>query len=232
MTIGGRPSTIDAMPAKFRLDQYHSIEISVAKLSEKYGCGLMLKGLGAAGTSDPLVNVLSNYGYTAIRADRPAQKIIENSGLLKQFYDNAFSSKTPLRQNFKQVYGHLEVLLACDAQAKTVWFVADPHNRMALANYFRDAISLGLKGLGVLLTGSMIRLTNVGWQNLYDLLPDKLFNDNRAIQRVEVLSVLSGVRWRPPSLSVGVTALNFREPAELKSALTEALGTAGSEVQT
>ncbi len=220
------------MPAKFRLDQYHSIEISFVKLSEKYGCGLMLKSLPRAGGPDPFVNAMGNYGYTAVYADRAAQRALENSGLLKQFYDGAFADKSPLRQNFKQVYGHLEVLMACDAAAKSAWFVAEPQNRMALANYFRDAISLSLKASGVLLTGSMVRLTAVGWQNLYDLLPDRLLNERRDIQRVEVLSVLSGVRWRPPSLSVGVTALNFREPAELKAALTEALGAAGTEVQT
>jgi hypothetical protein len=220
------------MPAKLRLDLYHSIEISMMKLSEKYGCGLMLKGLPKATSSDPLVNCMGNYGYTELFADQPARKIVENPGLLKQFYDGAFTSKTPLRNNFKQVYGHLEVLMAIDPPVKTAWFVADPHNRMALANYFRDAVSLGLKGSGVLLTGSMVRLTSVGWQNLYDLLPDKLLHDHRDVQRIEVLSVLSGVRWRPPSLSLGVTALNFREPAELKDALQEALGTAGSEVET
>jgi hypothetical protein len=183
----------------------------------------MLHNLPKFGASDPLLNAMSNYGYPNLAGDKAAQTLVQNLGLLKQFYDNAFTNKLPLRQNFRDVYGHLEVFMVLDASARTAWFVADSPNRMALVNYFRDAASLGLKPLGVLLLGSTVRLTAAGWQNLYDLLTDKFFNDHAGIQRVEVMSVMPGVRWRANCLGLGVTLLNFRELPEIETAVEAAL---------
>jgi hypothetical protein len=220
------------MPTKLRLEAYRSLEISCALLSPKYGCGVMLGSLPRFNASDPLHNAMSNYGYENLFADKAAQKTVENSGLLKQFYDNAFANKMPLRQNFKGVYGHLEVLMAIDAAAKTAWFVADPTNRVALMNYYRDAVSLGLKPLGVLLLGSTVKLTSAGWQNLHDLLTDKFFNDHAGIQRIEIMSVMDGIRWRAGTLSLGVTLLNFRELPEIASSVQAALlGAPGPQIQ-
>jgi hypothetical protein len=211
------------MPTKPRLEVHRSLEISFAKLSPRYGCGLMLHNLPKFGASDPLRNAMSNYGYPNLAGDKAAQTLVQNLGLLKQFYDNAFTNKLPLRENFRGVYGHLEVFMVLDASARTAWFVADSPNRMALVNYFRDAASLGLKPLGVLLLGSTVRLTAAGWQNLYDLLTDKFFNDHAGIQRVEVMSVMPGVRWRANCLGLGVTLLNFRELPEIETAVEAAL---------
>ncbi len=211
------------MPAKLRLEAHRSMEITSATLSPEYGCGAMLRGLPRFNASDPLHNAMANYGYENLFADKAAQKIVENSGLLKQFYDGAFASKTPLRQNFKTVYGHLEVFMALDAAAKTAWFVAEPSNRMALMNYYRDAVSLGLKPLGVLLLGSTVRLTAGGWQNLHDLLSDKFFNAHPSIHRIEILGVEGGARFRNNTLGLGVTLLNFREFPEIVAIVGAAL---------
>jgi hypothetical protein len=220
------------MPTKLRLEAYRSLEISFALLSPNFGCGVMLRGLPRFNASDPLHNAMSNYDYENLFADKAAQKTVENSGLLKQFYDNAFTNKTPLRQNFKNVYGHLEIFMAIDAAAKTVWFVADATNRVALMNYYRDAVSLGLKPLGVLLLGSTVKLTAAGWQNLHDLLTDKFFNDHAGIQRVEIMSVMDGIRWRAGTLSLGVTLLNFHELPEIASSVQAALlGAPGPQIQ-
>jgi hypothetical protein len=220
------------MPTKLRLEAYRSLEVSIATLSPLYGCGLMLRSLPRLKASDPLHNSLTNYGYESFFADKAAQKLVENPGLLKQFYDNAFTNKTPLRQNFKNVYGHLEVFMAIDATAKTAWFVADSSNRVALENYYRDAVSLGLKPLGVLLLGSTVRLTPAGWQNLFDLLNDKFFNANPGIHRIEIMGILDGVRSRADTLSLGVTLMNFRELPEIESAVKTALrGSAGPEIR-
>jgi hypothetical protein len=219
------------MPTKLRLEAYRSLEISFATLSPLFGCGLMLNGLPRFNASDPLHNTMTNYGCENLFADKAAQKLVENSGLLKQFYDSAFTNKTPLRQNFRSVYGHLDVFLAIDATTKTAWFVADPTNRVALMNYYRDAVSIGLKPLGVLLLGSTVRLTPAGWQNLFDLLSDKLFNAHPEVHRVEIMGVLDGVRWRANTLSLGVTLLNFREFPEIESAVRTALRGAGPETR-
>jgi len=220
------------MPTKLRLEAYRSLEISFATLSPLFGCGQMLHSLPRLNASDPLHNALANYGYENLFADKAAQKVVENSGLLKQFYDNAFTNKAPLRQNFRSVYGHLDVFMAIDATVKTVWFVADPNNRVAFENYYRDAVSLGLKPLGVLLLGSTVRLTPAGWQNLFDLLNDKFFNVNPGVQRVEIMGILDGARRRANTLSLGVTLMNFRELPEIESAVQTALrGPAGPEIQ-
>jgi hypothetical protein len=219
------------MPTKLRLEAYRSLEISFALLSPKYGCGVMLGSLPRFNASDPLHNAMSNYGYENLFADKAAQKVVENSGLLKQFYDNAFTNKTQLRQNFRNVYGHLEVFMVIDAAAKTAWFVADPTNRVALVNYYRDAVSLGLKPLGVLLLGSTVRLTPSGWQNLFDLLTDKFFNANPGVHRVEIMGALDGVRWRTNTLGLGVTLLNFREVPEIEAAVQDALRGAGPDIR-
>ncbi len=219
------------MPAKSRLEQLRSLEVSMARLSPLYGCGLMLKNLPRVEFSDPLTSIMSNYAYTNLHGDKLGKKLVDNSGLLKSFYDNAFTHKTPLRQNFRTVYGHLEVLLAHDPNTKTAWFIGDAQNRVALANYFRDATSLGLKAHGVLLLGSTVRLTAVGWQNLFDVLSDEFLRAHTAVQRVEVMNVLSGARWRAPCLGLGVTLLNIRELSEVKDAVSSALENAGGEVE-
>jgi hypothetical protein len=203
------------MPAKLRLEAHRSLEISLAALSPAFGCGLMLRSLPRFNASDPMHNAMANYGFENLSADKAAQKIIENSGLLKQFYENTFTAKTPLRQNFKTVYGHLEVYMAIDATTKSAWFVADPANRMALVNYYRDAVGLGLKPLGVLLLGSTVRLTAAGWQNVYDLLSDKFFSAHAGIKRVEILGVEGGARYRADTLGIGASLLNLREFPEI-----------------
>jgi len=219
------------MPAKLRLEAFRMLEISLARLSPQYGCGQMLRGLPKLGGPDPLLNAMSTYGFPELAADKSAQKLFQNSALLKQFYDNAFTNKTALKQNFRSVYGHLEAYLALDSQARAAWFVAEPPNRIALVNYFRDATTLGLKPLGVLLLGSTVRLTPVGWQNLYDQLTDKFFNDHPGVQRVEVMSVLGGVRWRANCLGLGVTLLNFREPADIQDLVDSAMsGATGPDI--
>jgi len=211
------------MPTKLRLEAHRSLEITSGTLPPNYGCGAMLHNLPRFNASDPFHNAMANYGYEDLFADKTARKTIENSGLLRQFYDGAFTNKTPLRQNFRNVYGQIEIYMVIDATAKTAWFVAEPTNRMALMNYYRDALLLGLKPLGVLLLGSTIRLTAPGWQNLHDLLSDKFFNAHPGIQRIEILGVEGGARFRADTLGLGATLLNFREFPEVVAAVGAAL---------
>ncbi|MBM3315416.1 hypothetical protein FJY71_06205 [candidate division WOR-3 bacterium] len=221
------------MPARPRLDLYRSIEVTVSRLSPRIGCGLMLAGIPPFESADALMNVLSNYGYNRVLADRPAQKLVANPGLLKSLYENCFNNRVPLRQNFRQVYGHLDVFLACDPSQKTVWFVSDPHNKMALVNYYRDAVSLTLKADGRLLLGSTPRLTPVGWQNLHDLLTDEFFKLHRSIERVEIMSVAAGVRWRQPTLGLGLPMLNLKDLAEIQNVVGAAIrGESGTDIHT
>lgn len=191
----------------------------------------MLAGLPSFSGSDPLNAIMGSYGYERIFADKPAQKILTNSGLLKNFYDNAFLNKMPFVQNFRSSFGNQEIYVAYDLALKSVWFVSDPKNKMGLVNYFRDAVSLGLKADGIQLVGSTPKLTPVGWQNLHDLLTDELFKGYGPIERIEIMSVLSGVRWRPPTLGLGVTFLNLKELKEIRETVVEAIkGGANGEI--
>lgn len=183
----------------------------------------MLDKLPRFNSSDPLNAIMASYGYGRIAADPPAQKILTNPGLLKSFYENAFTNKTPLPQNFRSVYGNQEIYMAYDPGLKGVWFISDPQNRVALLNYFRDAVSLGLKADGILLLGSTPKLTPVGWQNLHDLLNEEFLKQYRPIERVEIMSILPGVRWRPPTLGLGVTFLNMKELREIRATVIEAI---------
>lgn len=220
------------MPARLRLDSHRTIEISFARLSPRYGCGQMLAGMAAVDSPDPLVNVMSSYGLTRLFADKTAKRHVQNPGLLKPFFENAFNNRTPLKTNFHQSFGNVELYMAFDPATKSAWFITDPHNRMALVNYFRDAVSLGLKSSGILLLGSVVRLTPVGWQNLHDLLSDKFLNAHPGIQRVEIMTVFSGIRWRNNCLGIGVIMLNFKELNDIETLVEEAFsGKNGGEVQ-
>lgn len=219
------------MPVRLRLDAQRCIEIAYARLSPRIGCGLMLASLPTIDSPDPLVNVMDNYGLGRLAADKPAQKLLNNPGLLKPFFDNAFTHRLPLKQNFRESFGHVELYLAYDPSQKHAWFVSDPQNKIALTNYFRDAVSLSLKASGITLQGSPVKLTPVGWQNLHDLLTDKFLNDHKDIQRIEIMSLVSGTRWRQNCLGIGVTLLNFRELIEIRKLVEDAYqGKGGGEV--
>jgi len=211
------------MPPRPRLETERSIEIRSTRLSPEFGCGLMLEELHKYDDSDPLLAVMDNYGYRNLAADKDAARTISNRGLLKSFYDNAFGNKLSLRRNFHQTFGEKNVLLAYDPQSKSAWFIGESPNRMALVNYFRDAVSLGLKPLGVMLVGATVRLSPFGWQNLHDLLTDAFFDAYPKVKRIEVMSLLAGVRWREPNLGLGVTFLNLREAAKVIEAANSAL---------
>jgi hypothetical protein len=192
----------------------------------------MLKSLPKFDHPEALVNVMEKYGYRTLHGDKAARSILGNRGLLKPFYDNAFIEQLRLRNNFHRSYAQQELLLAHDPKLKTAWFVSESRNRVTLANYCRDALSLGLKTLGIVLTGTTVRLTPVGWQNLHDVLTDSFFEKNPDVQRVEVLSLVSGVRWRRPSLGIGVTFLNFQELTRIHNAAQGALrGETGPDIQ-
>jgi len=220
------------MPPRPRIEAERSVEVSLARLSPRFGCGQMLKDLPRFDHPEALVNIMDNYGYRTLHGDKAAQRLLGNSGLLKPFYDNAFSVKLKLRQNFFQSFNQQDLLLAHDPKLKAAWFVGEPRNRMALDNYYRDAVSLGIKAAGITLTGATVRLTPVGWQNLHDLMTDTFIEHNPEVKRIEVMSVIDGVRWRHPSLGLGVTFLNFRETGRVRDVAQGAVrGESGEDIQ-
>lgn len=220
------------MPPRLRLETERSLEIAFARLSPRIGCGLMLANLPAYRGNDALQSIMENYGCPKVTADPAARKVLENQALLKTFHENAFLQKLSLRRNFLQVYGQREIRLAFDLRIKTAWFIAEASNRIALGNYHRDALLLGLRPHGVLLVGSVARLSATGWQNLSELVTDRFLDAHREIQRIEVMGLLPGVRWRPPTLAIGTSFVNFKDPKRISDA-TEAVlrGEHGGELE-
>ncbi len=220
------------MPPRLRIETERSLEISFARLSPNFGCGQMLNGLPKFDHPEALVNIMESYGYRRLRGDKPAQHILGNSGLLKPFHDNAFGTKLKLRNNFYQSFKDQDVLLGYDPKLKTAWFIAESRNRVTFTNYFRDAVTLGLKSAGLVLVGATVKLTPAGWQNLHDLLSDDFLEKNPEMKRVEVMSLVDGVRWRRPTLGVGVMFLNFRDQVRIGRAAQAAIrGETGEDIQ-
>ncbi len=166
---------------------------------------------------------MKNYGYEKIHADKSAQKIVTQSKLLKTFYDNSFTNKLPLRDNFRIVFGNLDIFLVYDSNNRTAWFISQPENKIVLTNYFREALAFVLNKQGIHLSGSTVRLTPVGWQNLYDLLSNDFFKNHDSIKRVEILTLIPGVRWHQPTLGLGVTFLNMKEFKEIVATVETAM---------
>jgi hypothetical protein len=107
--------------------------------------------------------------------------------------------------------------LAFDDKKESAWFVSELSSKLALENYYRDAVPNILKSLGVTLTGSVIRLTPYGWQNIFDIINNDFVHNHPEVKRVEVMTVLAGLRWRTPDLGLGITLLNFTEPDKIRS---------------
>jgi len=183
----------------------------------------MLHNLPRYTESEMLQSVLAEYGYGTVHADKSARKIVSDSALLGIFHDNAIEAKTPLADNFLQVFGNHDLLMAHDLKEKAAWLVSEAFNKLELANYYRDAVRIGLQPTGLVLTGSVPRLTPMGWQNLHDLLSDEFLAQHPTVKRIEIMSSIPGTRWREPSLGLGVTMLNLNDIDKLRKAVDASL---------
>jgi hypothetical protein len=209
------------MAAALRINVEKSLNINSTFLSPRIGCGQMLTRIPKYQGNDILIQVMRGYNLTDIHADKPAAKILEdNPDLMRTFCANAEAAKTPIKQNFRGVYGQKEVYLVLDLGRSAAWFLTAPDNRLALVNYFRDAMPSILKAFKLTLGGSTNRLQPVGWQSLHDIVSDVNFrSDYPLVDRLEVMASLATVRWRQPVLEIGVNLLNFSDLREIRDAI-------------
>lgn len=205
------------MPPMLRLHILRVIRVSMDRLSPKIGCGKVLSSIPIFPVSDSFLKAMESYGIKIIYADKPAQKHLTNSKFAGPFMSNAVNGKTPLEANFKFSFTAADMILVYDDQKGSAWFLSEPSNKLALENYYRDAVPNILKSLGLTLTGSTVRLTPYGWQNLHDIINADFVRAHPQVKRVEVMTVLAGLRWRPPDLGLGITLLNFAEPDKIKN---------------
>lgn len=191
------------------------IKVLIDHLSPKIGCGKMLTNVPAFPSSESFKKAMENYGIKNTYADKKALKFLEDNKLVGPFLSNILTSKTPLDANFKFSFTSGEMVLAVDEAKGSAWFIAEPGNKIALENYYKDAVSNILKSLGITLTGSTVRLTPYGWQTLHDVINADFVHQHPEVKRVEVMTVLAGLRWRDPDLGLGITLLNFSDPNKI-----------------
>ena len=205
------------MPPILRLNNTRVIKVLIDHLSPKIGCGKVLTSIPVFNSAESFRKAMESYGVKIIYADKAAHKYLENSKMTGPFISNIMTSKTPIDSNFKYSFPNTDIVLAVDDEKGNAWFLAEPSNRLALENYYRDAVPNILKSLGVTLTGSTVRLTPYGWQNMFDIVNADFIHNHPDVKRVEVMTVLAGLRWREPDLGMGITLLNFTEPDKIRN---------------
>jgi hypothetical protein len=206
--------------------------INSSFLSPRIGCGQMLTRIPAYQGNEIFRDVMRAYSFPKLHADKPAAKILEDEEhLMRQFCINAEDGKLPLKLNFRGVYAVRDIFLLTDQARQSAYFVAAPDNRLALTNYYRDAMFKLPEMLGLTLAGSTNRLTPIGWQNLHDIMNDVNFRSSYpGVERIEVMASLPAARWRQPVLEVGVNLLNFSNAKAVRQAMTsEVLGGAEAD---
>ena len=218
------------MAAALRVSVERMLALNSGWLSPRIGCGQMLTNIAPYQANDVFLDVMRGYNYPNVFADKPAIKILEeNEDLMRQFIVNAESGKMALKNNFRGVYVAREIYLALDSAKKSAYFLAAPEHRLALVNYYRDAMPSIANILKVAVSGSTNRLTPVGWQTLHDVLNDVNFQkDYSGVQRIEIMASLPTARWRSPVLEIGVNLLNFSTPRSVRDSIRTEVGETGA----
>jgi hypothetical protein len=214
------------MPAVLRVNFERTLLVNSGFLSPRIGCGLMLTNIPGYNGNDVFKDVMRVYNYPNLYADKPAVKILEeNEELMRQFCINAEAGKMVLKLNFRGVYGLNDIFLLLDTARKAAYFLSAPEHKLALTNYYRDAMPKIAELLKVVLGGSTNRLVPVGWQSLHDVLNDTNFRkDYPQVERIEIMASLPTVRWRSPVLEIGVNLVNFSTPRAIRDAIRAAAG--------
>jgi hypothetical protein len=209
------------MAAVLRVQVERMLVLNSGFLSPRIGCGLMLTKVPLYRGNEVFMDCMRTYNYPNVFADKPAVKLFDdNETLMRQFCDNAESNKMALKLNFRAVYAPKDIYLAVDTNKRAAYFLAETEFKLALLNYYRDALPNIAKVLNLTLGGSPGRLTPVGWQNLYDVTNDVNFKlDYAAVERIEGSASVPAVRWRSPVLEIGVNLLNFSDPRTIREGI-------------
>jgi hypothetical protein len=210
------------MATSLRIDTFKWLSIEQKYLSPLLGCGLVLKRIPKLHTSDVFEKVMSGYKASKIYADKPAQKVMQTEKLIKYFCQSALSG-VPLNENFRNVFAPYNLILLIDINEESAWFIGDVENRLALVNYYRDVVPNILKAFGIIVTGSVVRLMPVGWQNLYDVIDENLVKSYPDIKSVEILSLITDARYRSHVLSIGINLLNLTSPEVIREKILNAI---------
>jgi hypothetical protein len=202
------------MPQGSRIEVFRWLEIDQDKLSPRIGGGLVLQRTPKFYGGEAFNKILELYDIKNIYADKIAQGLLQKEEIVKYFCGNALKSIS-LNENFRLTFANYSMILLIDYKKESAWFLGIVENRLLFVNYYREVVPDILKESGVSLSGSFNRLLPIGWQNLYDVIINDFVQENPQVKTIEILSVITDVRWRQPILGIGINLLNS---ASLKTA--------------
>jgi hypothetical protein len=202
------------MPQGSRIEVFRWLEIDQDKLSPRIGGGLVLQRTPKFYGGEAFNKILERYDIKNIYADKIAQGLLQKEEIVKYFCTNALKSIS-LNENFRLTFANYSIILLIDYKKESAWFLGIVENRLLFVNYYREVVPNILKESGVSLSGSFNRLLPIGWQNLYDVIINDFVQENPQVKTIEILSVITDVRWRQPILGIGINLLNS---ASLKTA--------------
>jgi hypothetical protein len=194
--------------------------ISEDLLFPKIGTGLLLATLPKFSPLENLAQVFLSYGILETYADKKAKRYWEREEFVGPFCTNLIVNKMSLADNFRTVFSKEELYFLVDAEKKKGFFIAEKENVVIAANYHRDAMPKLLKNMGITLWGSTIKINQLGWQNLYDLLTSDFLKNFPEVKRIEVISTAPGIRLKPPALQLEVALINFSPLEKIKETLS------------
>lgn len=191
--------------------------ISSEYLSEKIGCGAILKNIPIFHEIIGLSQAFKNYGIDEVRADKQAQKILQKEEIVGPFCSNALVNKIALKPNFKTSFLNQDIYLIVDEYKKIAYFISEPANRLAIVNYYRDAIPNLAKKLDILVRGALTKLNQKGYKNLYELLNSEIIPllKEKDIKNIEIIGASVGISIINHSLRLEVSLVNFSELPKL-----------------
>jgi len=191
--------------------------ISSEYLNEKIGCGAILKNIPIFNEIIGLLQAFKNYGIDEVRADKQAQKILQKEEVAAPFCSNALINKIPLKPNFKMSFLKEDIFLIVDEYKKVAYFISEPTNKLAIVNYYRDAIPNIAKKLGIVVRGALTKLNPTGYKNLYELLNSEIIPilKEKNIKNIEIVSFGSQINLINHSLRIEVGFINFVDNKKL-----------------
>ncbi len=208
-----------------RREEEKFLIISSEYLSEKIGSGAILKNIPVFHEIIGLCQAFKNYGIDEVRADKQAQKILQKEEIVGPFCSNALVNKIPLRHNFRTSFLNQDIYLIVDEYKKIAYFISEPANKLAIVNYYRDAVPNLGKKLNLTIRGALIKLNPKGYKNLYELLNSEIIPllKEKNIKNIEIISAGVGIGIVNHSLRLEVGLINFSDVKKLMEEIKKVL---------
>ncbi len=210
----------------YKREEERFLIISSEYLSEKIGCGAILKSIPVFNEIVGLLQAFKNYGIDEVRADKQAQKILQKEEVVAPFCSNALINKIPLKPNFKISFLKEDIFLIVDEYKKVAYFISEPANKLVFVLYYRDSIPNLAKKLGIVVRGALTKLNPTGYKNLYELLNSEIVPilKEKDIKNIEIVGFGSKITFINHSLRIEVGFINFVDNKKLLEEVKKVFG--------